>query len=93
MIFPDLPKRRHFFNKHTAQPVNTESTVPPIVESIPGAVSADQWFAQHFPDTVSRVPVSKEPFDWRKDPRGTVEFALLCVSIIAWAAFWYQYSH
>lgn len=94
MIFPDMPKRQHWWDQHTepVSPVAVETQTVVVPELT--AVSAEEWFAKHFPDTVpTALPSHREPFDWRKDPRGTAEFAALCGFLIAWVAYWYQVSH
>jgi hypothetical protein len=96
MIFPDMPKRQHWWDKHTepVSPVEVENHPAQVQETMPVSVTAEEWFAKHFPDTVvTALPSHRETFDWRKDPKGTAEFAALCGFLIAWVAYWYQVSH
>ena len=88
MIFPDLPKHHNFFRKTKA---DVQPVIAIIEEPPKSAKSADEWFAEHFPELNNTVqPSISKPGEWRNDTRGIIEFCLLCIGMIIWIAYWYQ---
>jgi hypothetical protein len=93
MIFPDLPKKRHFWTQQQIDKIYQDADaimakMQPAPEA-PLGETADQWFHRHFPDQEIPPPVNHDhSVDW--DHRSTWEFLLLCAGFIVWVVYWYQ---
>lgn len=100
MIFPDLPKKKYFWTQQQIDQINlwAETTVgkiksPQLADDIPAAVSADEWFARHFPDQEqqsnagTKYEISASRAFWER-----VEFATICVGLVVWTWYWHQFQ-
>jgi hypothetical protein len=99
MIFPDMPKRRYVWTQQPADQIYHESRSMmdkvqpvPVTENKPVQISADEWYALHFPDQLHSTPIHREPFDWRKDPVGIAKLCGFAVFMITWTWYWHQFQ-
>ena len=99
MIFPDMPKRRHFWSQpqidqlyQDAESILAEMQPAQMADDQTGQVSVDEWFARHFPDQVKPAPIHREPFDWRQDPVGIVKLCAFAAFMTIWAWYWHQFQ-
>lgn len=100
MIFPDMPKKRNFWTQPQIDQVNQAAEImlakmhpAPIADPEPPQhKTIEEWWVEHGLSPAS-VPGSSHsgPVDWFA--RDAWEFYFLCVGIVAWVAYWYQYSH
>jgi hypothetical protein len=97
MIFPDMPRRTLRWAQTKAQPAQTmefsaEATDQVETHSHIQEETAQAWFDRKFPEQKIKVI---EPAVWpefSEDPRGYIEFVILCVGLVCWAAYWYQFQ-
>lgn len=100
MIFPDMPKRRHFWTQQQIDKIYQDAEVimakmkpAQLVEDAPGQISANEWFARHFPEQgrQANLPVKYE-ISARRAFWERVEFTVICVGMIIWAWYWHQFQ-
>lgn len=99
MIFPDMPKRRHFWTQEQIDQINHQAVElqakikePKFAEEASAQVSADEWLARYFPDQSQSTPIHREPFDWRQDPVGIAKLCAFVAFMAAWAWYWHQFQ-
>lgn len=99
MIFPDMPKRRHFWTQQQIDKIYQDAEVimakmqpAPVADDEPGQVSVDEWYARHFPDQTQSTPIHREPFDWRQDPVGIIKLCAFVAFMTVWAWYWHQFQ-
>lgn len=88
MIFPDLPRRRNFFQSPDSQVISTVPEEPVVVSQ----VSVDEWFHRHFPDQArAALPHSTGPVRFSDDPWGYIKLFSIFLFLIVWAGYWHQF--
>ena len=87
MIFPDLPKTRQFSINIAA--VAQPEPEPVVVNT---AVTADEWFRRHFPEDNQPQPREVIVISPAQALRERIEFAVICIGMVIWAAYWHQFQ-
>lgn len=100
MIFPDLPKKRYSWSQQPihqidlwANTVQEKMNPPQLADDVAQTISADEWFARHFPaqdnqaNIYTKYEISASRARWER-----VEFATICIGLVVWIWYWHQFQ-